>query len=63
MYIEDIVGLIKDPKLNIEIIEKLSGASFGFYNNKYVPINLLNKQALEINVQYVNGKRTLIIKF
>lgn len=63
MYIEDIVGLIKDPKINIEIIEKLSGASFGFYNNKYVPINLLNKQALEINVQYVNGKRTLIIKF
>ena len=63
MYIEDIIGLIKDPKLNIEIIEKLSGASFGFYNNKYVPINLLNKQALEINVQYVNGKRTLIIKF
>lgn len=63
MNIEDIVGLIKDPKINIEIIEKLSGASFGFYNNKYVPINLLNKQALEINVQYVNGKRTLIIKF
>lgn len=63
MYIEDIIGLIKDPKINIEIIEKLSGASFGFYNNKYVPINLLNKQALEINVQYVNGKRTLIIKF
>lgn len=63
MYIEDIVGLIKDPKINIEIIEKLSGASFGFYDNKYVPINLLNKQALEINVQYVNGKRTLIIKF
>ena len=63
MYIEDIIGLIKDPKINIEIIEKLSGASFGFYNNKYVPINLLNKQALEINVQYVNGKRCLIIKF
>ena len=63
MYIEDIIGLIKDPKLNIEIIEKLSGASFGFYNNNYVPINLLNKQATEINVQYVNGKRTLIIKF
>ena len=29
MYIEDIVGLIKDPKLNIEIIERESGASFG----------------------------------
>lgn len=63
MNIKNIIDLIKDPKLNIEIVEKLSGASFGFYNNKYVPINLLNKQALEINVQYVNGKRTLIIKF
>ena len=63
MNIKNIIDLIKDPKLNIEIIEKLSGASFGFYNNNYVPINLLNKQAIEINVQYVNGKRTLIIKF
>ena len=63
MNIKNIIDLIKDPKINIEIVEKLSGASFGFYNNKYVPINLLNKQALEINVQYVNGKRTLIIKF
>ena len=63
MYIEDIIGLIKDPKINIEIIEKLSGASFGFYTNKYVPIELLDKIAVEINVQYVNGKRCLIIKF
>ena len=63
MYIEDIIGLIEDPKLNIEIIEKSSGASFGFYNNNYVPLHFLGKQILEINVQYVNGKRTLIIKF
>lgn len=63
MYIQDIIGLIKDPKLNIEIIEKSSGASFGFYNNSYIPLNLLNKQVLEINTQYMNGKRILIIKF
>ena len=63
MYIEDIIGLIKDPKINIEIIEKLSGASFGFYNNSYIPEDFLIQQVLEINVQYVNGKRTLIIKF
>ena len=63
MYIKDIIGLIKDPKINIEIIEKLSGASFGFYNNNYIPADFLEKQILEINVQYVNGKRTLIIKF
>ena len=63
MNIKNIIDLIKDPKLNIEIIEKLSGASFGFYNNNYVPLHFLGKQILEINVQYVNGKRTLIIKF
>ena len=63
MYIKDIVDLIKDVKVNIEIIEKASGASFGFYTNKYVPIELLDKIAVEINVQYVNGKRLLIIKF
>lgn len=63
MEIQDIVRLIKDPKINIEIIEKLSGASFGFYNNNYIPRDFLHKQILEINIQYVNGKRCLIIKF
>ena len=63
MNIKNIIDLIKDPKLNIEIIEKLSGASFGFYNNNYIPADFLEKQVLEINTQYVNGKRTLIIKF
>ena len=63
MYIKDIVDLIKDVKVNIEIIEKASGASFGFYNCEYVPIELLDKIAVEMNVQYVNGKRLLIIKF
>ena len=63
MYIKDIVDLIKDVKVNIEIIEKASGASFGFYTNKYVPIELLDKIAVEINAQYVDGKRLLIIEF
>ena len=63
MYIEDIVGLIKDPKINIEIIEKLSGASFGIFNNNYIPANFLEKQVLEINIQYICGNRLLIIKF
>lgn len=63
MNIENIIELIKDPKINIEIIEQKSGASFGFYNNEYIPLELLRKIALEINVQYVNGKRLLVIKF
>lgn len=63
MDISDIVGLIEDVKVNIEIIEKASGASFGFYSCEYVPLELLRKRAVEINVQYVNGKRLLIIKF
>lgn len=63
MKIRDVINLIKDPKLNIEIIEKLSGASFGFYNNCYVPIDFLEKEIQEINVQYVDGKRLLVIKF
>ena len=63
MKIRDIIKLIKDVKIYIEIIEKASGASFGFYNNCYVPIDFLEKEIQEINVQYVDGKRLLVIKF
>lgn len=66
MSIEDILKLIKDPKLNIEIIEEKSGASFGFFNdyyNTYVPLQLLKEKVVSINAQYVNGKRLLVIKF
>lgn len=63
MYIEDIIRLIKDVKLSIEIKERDSGASFGFYNNKYVPLELLRKRIVAINVQYVDGKRLLILEF
>lgn len=63
MYIEDIVSLIKDVKLSIEIKERDSGASFGFYDNKYVPLELLRKRVVAINVQYIDGKRLLIIEF
>ena len=63
MEIEFIIGLIKDTKCYVEIIEKASGASFGLYNCEYVPLDLLRKIAIEINVQYVDGKRLLIIKF
>lgn len=63
IYIEDVVGLIKDHKINIEIKERESGASFGIYNIKYVPVELLRKRIVAINVQYVDGKRLLILEF
>lgn len=63
MSIKDIVCIITDIKLNIEIKEKSSGASFGFYNKTYVPTELLTKEVKGINVQYVDGKRLLIIEF
>ena len=63
MCIKDVTALIKDFKLDIEIKERESGASFGLYNCEYVPLDLLRKTAIEINVQYVNGKRLLILKF
>lgn len=64
MKIKDIIELINDVKLNIEIIEKNSGASFGIYTNKSVfQRELVEKYVKEINVQYIDGKRILIIKF
>lgn len=63
MSIKDIVCLITDVKLNIEIIEEKSGASFGFYDKRYVPTELLTKEVKGINVQYIDGKRLLILEF
>lgn len=63
MNIEDIVGLIKDSKLYIELIEEDSGASFGFYNNSCVPLDFLRKRVKSINANYYDNKRYLIIKF
>ena len=63
MTIKDIVCIITDIKLNIEIKEKKSGASFGFYDKRYVPTELLTKEVKGVNVQYVDSKRLLIIEF
>lgn len=62
MSVKDIITLITDVKLNIEIIEKISGASFGFYNCNYIPETYLTKEIKNINVQYINGKRLLVIE-
>lgn len=63
MCIKDIIGLIKDPKIVIEIVENGSKASFGFYDKNYVPTDFLVKEIVAINMQYVNGKRLLILEF
>lgn len=63
MRILDILDLVEDTKLSIEIIEKDSGASFNYYNKNTVPVELLRKKAIEINVQYFQGTRFLVIKF
>lgn len=63
MKIKDIISLIKDARLFIEIKERGSGASFGFYDNCCVPISFLSKEVVAINAQYVDGKRLLIIEF
>ena len=64
MKIKNILKIINDCKLYIEIKDKNSGASFGFftkndliYNSKYN--NYLIKS---INSQYFKGKRLLVIE-
>ena len=63
MKIKDLLKKIDDCKLYIEIIDRNTFGSYGFftkneliYNNKYN--NCLIKK---INVQYIDGKRTLIL--
>ena len=49
---------------DFEIIEEMSGASFGIYNNKdIVQEDLLEKEVVALSSQYVDGKRLIIIKF
>lgn len=63
MCIKDVTALIKDFKLDIEIKERESGASFGIYHSSYIPTDFLTREIVAINVQYVNGKRLLILEF
>lgn len=63
MKIKDIINVITDVKLDIELIEEISGASFGFYNCSYIPEEYTEKEVNNINTQYINGKRLLVIKF
>lgn len=64
MKVKEIVRQITDPKLNIEIIEEGGGASFGFYtkNEIFYQEKIMKATVKNINVQYIKGARSLIIK-
>lgn len=64
MKVKEIVRQITDPKLNIEIIEESGGASFGFYTKGeiFYQEKIMKATVKNINVQYIKGKRLLIIK-
>ena len=66
MKVKDILRQIEDTKLYIEIKQttKNGGTTFGiytknelFYNEKYTNLTIKN-----INVQYYNGKRLLVLQ-
>lgn len=73
MKIKDILNLITDKHLYIELIEQDSGASFDILRanelknlieqDKTMYTEFGEKTAKNINIQYVNGKRLLVIKF
>ena len=63
MKVKDIIKLIQDPKIYIELVELESLASFGFYTKQELFYNdKRNKEKVkQINIQYYNGKRLLIL--
>lgn len=64
MKVKEIIRQINDPKIYIEIIEKGSEASLGIYTKKEIFFNdnLTKKTIDNINIQYINKKRLLILK-
>ena len=66
MKVIDILKKINDVKLYIEIKEVESGASFGIFtkNDSSIVYNnrLKNKTINNINVQYYNGKRLIVLE-
>lgn len=66
MYIGDLIDLTTDTKVMFEIIEKSSGASFGFYTNSQIKNSIFYKNyyiLVAINTQYINGNRVLVLYF
>lgn len=68
MYLSSLVGMISDSKLYIELVEHYSRASFGFYTKDTIRASEFWKndsdyKIVEINSQYFNGKRVLVLHF
>ena len=68
MYLSSLVGMIGDNKLYIELVEHYSRASFGFYTIDTIRESKFWKsdndyKIVEINSQYFNGKRVLVLHF
>lgn len=67
MYLSQLVGMIGDCKLYIELVELYSRASFGFYTTKTIRESQfwkgIDTKIVEINCQYHNGKRILVLYF
>ena len=66
MKIKEIIRQIDDPKIYIEIKQtsKNGGASFGIYTKKdlFYRDNLTKLTIKNINIQYFDGKRLLILE-
>lgn len=65
MKVKDILKKINDLGLYIEIIDAESGASYGIFkrNDSLLVYNneLKNKNIKKINIQYIKGKRILLL--
>ena len=66
MKVKEIIRQIDDPKIYIEIKQtaKNGGASFGIYTKKdlFYRDNLTKLTIKNINIQYFDGKRLLILE-
>ena len=67
MYLSSLIGMIGDSKLYIELVEHYSKTSFGFYTIDTIRASEFWKNSdcriVEINSQYFNGKRVLVLDF
>lgn len=61
MKIKDLVKYIDDFKLYIEVIDDQL-TSYGFYNKDEIKQSKhINDNVKKINVQYINGKRLIVV--
>lgn len=64
MRVKSLIKKLKnDPKIYIEFIDKQSFSSYGFYTKNDLVYNdkFNNYNVKDINIQYVDNKRLLVI--